>query len=366
VRLHVNDARSYLSATARQFDCIISEPSNPWVAGVASLYTAEFFETCRDRLRPGGLMAQWIHTYETSDEILRILMRTFRSVFPHAIVVMTNDVDIELLGSTEPIRPDFAASAARVEVPAIAAGLKQVGVHGLFPLLTTNLFSEAGMEDYAGKGVLHTDDYPLVDFLASRAFFAGKPARLPQRHYRFRDPATLTGAYLKGRQPTPRELLAFVKASADFEMNLGVLDAALTAADALPGDAEAARLAGEVLFMLKEYMPALERARAAVKAGGGVEALALLHRAALAVARMRQPFLRPPDISEALGAKHELLRLQPDQAARHRADLAELHALAGDHRAAIAELKEVLAKDPANARAKAVLQSLQEAGGGGL
>ncbi len=366
VHLHVNDARSYLGATARQFDCIISEPSNPWVAGVASLYTVEFFETCRDRLRPGGLMAQWIHTYETSDEILRILMRTFRTVFPHSIVVMTNDVDIELLGSMEPIRPDFAASAARAQLPAVAAQLSKVGVYGLFPMLAANLYSEAGMADYAGKGVLHTDDYPLVDFLASRAFFAGKPAKLPQRHYRFRDPATLTGAYLKGRPPTARELLAFVKASADFEMNLGVLDAALTAADAMPGDAEAAKLAGEVLFMLKEYLPALERARAAVKAGGGPEALALLHRAALAVARMRQPFLRAPDISEAVQAKQELLRLQPDRAAGHRADLAELYALAGDHRRAIVELKAVLEKDPANARAKAVLESLQEAGGGGL
>ncbi len=363
VRICVNDARSYLSATERQYDCIISEPSNPWVAGVASLYTRECLESCRARLRPGGLMAQWIHTYETSEEVIRIVLRTFRSVFPHTVVSMITDVDIELLGSTEPIRPDFAASAARVALPAVAADLDKIGIRGLFPLIATSLFSERGAAEYAGAGVLHSDDYPLVDFLASRAFFAGHQARLPQRHYRFRDSETLTGAYLAGRSPTPQELLAFARSSIDFEMNDGVLSATQAAADGLPGDPEAQRTAGRVLFMLRQYGPALERARAAVKAGGGGPALELQYQAALAVARMHQPFLRPPDVSEPLQAKTRLLEMQPDQETRHRADLAAIHALAGDHRAAIAQLEIVLKRDPANARAREVLESLREAGG---
>src|SRR5262249_8218306 len=42
VRLIVGDGRSHLLLTRRSYDVIVSEPSNPWMAGVASLFTREF------------------------------------------------------------------------------------------------------------------------------------------------------------------------------------------------------------------------------------------------------------------------------------------------------------------------------------
>ena len=65
-RLIVGDGRSHLLLSKRQYDVIISEPSNPWIAGVAALFTREFFAAARDRLAPGGIMGPWAHTYTTS------------------------------------------------------------------------------------------------------------------------------------------------------------------------------------------------------------------------------------------------------------------------------------------------------------
>ena len=82
MRLIVGDGRSHLLLTPRRYDVIVSEPSNPWMAGVATLFTREFFEAARARLKSGGLLCQWAHTYDISAEDLRSIVRTFASVFP--------------------------------------------------------------------------------------------------------------------------------------------------------------------------------------------------------------------------------------------------------------------------------------------
>src|SRR5262249_28769973 len=98
VRLIVGDGRSHLRLTTRRYDVIISEPSNPWMAGVAALFTREFFEAARLRLEPGGLMCQWAHTYDMSAGDLRSIVRTFHAVFPVATVWLAGGGDLLLIG----------------------------------------------------------------------------------------------------------------------------------------------------------------------------------------------------------------------------------------------------------------------------
>ena len=64
VNIMYNDARNYMNVTRKQYDVIISEPSNPWIAGVASLFTSEFYERAAQVLKPDGVFAQWIQLYE--------------------------------------------------------------------------------------------------------------------------------------------------------------------------------------------------------------------------------------------------------------------------------------------------------------
>jgi hypothetical protein len=65
-----DDAKAHFAGHARQYDVIVSEPSNPWVSGVASLFTVEFYKEIKRYLAPGGIVAQWIQGYELSDELL--------------------------------------------------------------------------------------------------------------------------------------------------------------------------------------------------------------------------------------------------------------------------------------------------------
>ena len=82
VRLVIGDGRSHLRLTRRRYHVIVSEPSNPWMAGVAALFTREFFEAARARLHPDGLLCQWAHAYDIGADDLRSIVGTFAAVFP--------------------------------------------------------------------------------------------------------------------------------------------------------------------------------------------------------------------------------------------------------------------------------------------
>ena len=83
----VEDGRNFVAFNeARSYDVIISEPSNPWMTGVANLFTDEFFAELRRRLRPDGVLAQWFHFYNMRLDDIRSLVATLERHFPRLYV----------------------------------------------------------------------------------------------------------------------------------------------------------------------------------------------------------------------------------------------------------------------------------------
>ncbi|HEV3137578.1 MAG TPA: hypothetical protein VGZ26_06730, partial [Pirellulales bacterium] len=122
------DGRTAIQGSDRKYDLIISEPSNPWLAGVSNLFTKEFFHAAREHLNEGGLLAQWIQTYNFSLKDYLMILRTIRSEFPHfGIVTLLGGVDTVLVASNQPLVPsaDDLASLQKIvnETPAIADDL---------------------------------------------------------------------------------------------------------------------------------------------------------------------------------------------------------------------------------------------------
>src|SRR5207245_2417341 len=104
----VDDARSALQLRRDLFDVIVSEPSNPWVAGVATLYTPEFFRIVRSRLADGGVFSQWVQLYQLPLPVVAGIVRNVRAVFPHVEVWFSSSLDLLVLGSGLPLRYDRA------------------------------------------------------------------------------------------------------------------------------------------------------------------------------------------------------------------------------------------------------------------
>ncbi len=98
----VGDGRNYILMSPRRYDLIISEPSNPWIGGIATLFTVEFFERASARLAADGIMAQWVHGYAMAPEDLRMIAATFRAVFPYASLWSPVAGDFILIGTSQP------------------------------------------------------------------------------------------------------------------------------------------------------------------------------------------------------------------------------------------------------------------------
>lgn len=125
VEILVNDAREVLLAGDTQYDLIVSEPSNPYRAGIATLFTCEFYQAVQRGLARDGLFLQWIQAYEVSEETIGIILNTLRSVFPSVEIWQTQTADLLFVCGEQ---PSFRTEGVevlrqRLQQPTIREGL---------------------------------------------------------------------------------------------------------------------------------------------------------------------------------------------------------------------------------------------------
>lgn len=163
VTVRAMDAAQYLRGTRRRFDAIVSEPSNPWVAGMSDLFTREVFEAARERLNPGGTFGAWFHAYSTDAETVASIVATFTSVFPRATLVeVTAGEDYLLVGVREPYALDMDEFLARTAVPGVASRLARAGIDDRASLIARFLSGTDGARAVARGGtVLRASDLTL-------------------------------------------------------------------------------------------------------------------------------------------------------------------------------------------------------------
>jgi spermidine synthase len=170
-RVHavIADGRSFLLTTSNRYDVIISQPSNPWIGGLASLFSVEFFQLARERLHPGGIMVQWIQGYKLFPDDLRMVINTFRTVFPATTVWNGTSGDLLLLGRVESTPLDLALFETRF--PRIRADLLGIGVQAWPGILGFFLLGEEDTRRLSETAGVNTDDRLPLEFSAPRALY---------------------------------------------------------------------------------------------------------------------------------------------------------------------------------------------------
>jgi spermidine synthase len=156
----IEDAGTFLRSSARRFDVIINEPTNPWVAGVGDLFTREFYDQAAARLLPGGVLCQWMQCYEISRSTLNTIFRTLARRFPHGhLFYCWQSMDLIIVASASgEIVLDLERMQEALERPQVAKDLERVGVIGVIDLLR---FYRGRLETVvraAGDGPVNTDD----------------------------------------------------------------------------------------------------------------------------------------------------------------------------------------------------------------
>jgi spermidine synthase len=186
VKIVHSDAYRALLKGGGRYDVIVSEPSNPWVAGVEMLFSREFLADARDHLTPRGVYCQWYHNYENSSEAIALVLRTYREVFDHVVVWSVNHADYLLLGFRD---SEFALDLERLERRMqradFRAGLERSGITNLPSLLVHETLPLGVLHAAKLEGPIHSLYHPRLSFESGRGFYAGKRGWLPFTGYGF-------------------------------------------------------------------------------------------------------------------------------------------------------------------------------------
>jgi spermidine synthase len=172
-RIIIDDAKSVFSSYGQKYDIIISEPSNPWVSGVASLFTEEFYRHVNRYLRDDGLYVQWLQLYEMDINLVVSALKAISGSFADYSVYHTANADLMVVakkkGRLGAPKPDLW------KIPAMRSILSRISVNGLQDIR----IREVGAKDYLDPLLnnysirANSDYYPVLDQLASKAMFMG-------------------------------------------------------------------------------------------------------------------------------------------------------------------------------------------------
>ncbi|MGC6493133.1 MAG: fused MFS/spermidine synthase [Myxococcota bacterium] len=166
--LVLEDGRNHvLRAAPGSFDVVISEPSNPWLTGVSNLFTREFFEIGKSRLKDGGVWAQWVQMYGMDDADLRSLLGTFADVYPYVVLyAAAEDADLVLIGSEHPLEPSVDTAASLHRWPRVLKELEVVDMQDPLSIVSTWIGDRAHLLELAGSIQRNTDDNMRIEYRA--------------------------------------------------------------------------------------------------------------------------------------------------------------------------------------------------------
>jgi spermidine synthase len=195
LKVVIADGRNFLLSTPATYDVIISEPSNPWISGIGNLFTIEFYEAARARLAPDGVICQWIQIYNILPHDLKMVIRTFRTAFPHTTIWQTLGGDFLLIGTVKPLVVDLAHWRAAAALPGLMEDLRSLGFDSAEAVLADFTLGEQDAALFGQNAALNSDDLPLLEFSAPMSLYL-ETVRLNHglaRSYRRQELPPITG-----------------------------------------------------------------------------------------------------------------------------------------------------------------------------
>jgi spermidine synthase len=375
-RVIVDDGRSYVTRTREKYDVITLEMPPHTEVGIVHFYTTDFYELLRKRLRPGGLVAQWMPIYNLTPAEARGVVRSFIEVFPEA-ALWYNSTNLLLLGWEDKFVIHPSSVRSRLGQPAIARDLAvsytgdpSVSLHELEAVLAGFLMGPDALARFAQEAPLYTDDQPELEFS-----WIEFPASGPERSdMLIVENARQIAAHQEGIAPhlgepldaAVLERIRHIRRSYVGHLFAIGYDNLATRAAAQGMVDEALRLYDEAIRAQPWFAQAhYNLGNLHVRLGKAEEALEIHQRAARLA----------PDLAEVQFAiafdLHQLGRLQ-DSAEAYRAaiaihsdfadaylNLARVEFQRGRSDEALAAIRALLARDPAHAEAHRLLAELQ-------
>ena len=177
--IHIEDAKTFFSSHRQRYDVIVSEPSNPWVSGVASLFSHEFYARVGDYLQPDGLFLQWVQLYETEPTVIASIVKALSAHFSDYVIYNTDDTNMIIVarkqGQVGMLDPNVVAQ------PGLATELRRIHISSAADLQVRRIGTKRTLDPmFQSFDVPSNSDYfPFVDLAADRARFIERAKAVP-------------------------------------------------------------------------------------------------------------------------------------------------------------------------------------------
>lgn len=369
LRMVIEDGRNHVAFTERRYDVMISQPSNPWIAGISNLFTREFFTLARDRMNPGGVVGMWFQAYNMSPDEFRMIVQTFSDVFAEASVwELDPGVDYMLVGTIGEMTLDYELLVRRLADESVGADLRSVGVHT--PLDYTGLFLMGGaaMTSYAGDAPIHTDNGLQLEFSAPKNMYRQSKAEqlVALDSYRSTPRIILTGvpegeeggriAEAIESRALSRRFLGRGIAAEDMGRQEEALNTYREATNVSPGESEAMEALSRLLCRFGSALYAEQ---------GSEEALHYFEAAVKEAPHLPQPkcllgseLVRLGRLADAEEQFRTALDQDPNYADAHL-NMALIHDIKGEAGAQLAALERYLINAPAASNVQRVREKIE-------
>src|SRR5258706_384712 len=164
----IEDGGNFISTSGQTYDVIIADIFFPMSSGSSALFSREHFEASKAHLSPGGLMVQWLPAHQLSMAEIKIITRTFKSVFPHTSIWngMIGDATpaIGLVGTDQKLEIDLFVLEATYKDPGFARNLKETNLDDPFIFLSNFILEEDSVRTLTESQPINTDDHPIIEF----------------------------------------------------------------------------------------------------------------------------------------------------------------------------------------------------------
>jgi spermidine synthase len=217
VNIIFDDARNFLLTTQEKYDLIISEPSNPWIAGIATLFTDEFYAGVRQRLAPGGWFVQWVQAYALALEDLKMIAATLRPHFAEVTLWRGESPDLLFLGRTETGPFTFRRLRGFWGNQGLRRDFDAMEVHEPEGLVAYFLLEDRAVRKLGEGSVRNTDDRTLLEYHAPRTLLEGGLLLRNQEVIGKLNTSVLPWEATTGNAEVQRELLAGMETALDLK-----------------------------------------------------------------------------------------------------------------------------------------------------
>jgi predicted membrane-bound spermidine synthase/tetratricopeptide (TPR) repeat protein len=169
VRVIPTDGKNYILATPQLYDVITAEPSNPWIAGIANLYTRDFYQVIKSKIKDDGIFAQWFHNYSMSPDDFRMVFRTFSEAFPYVSLWGMKESDFLLVGSKEEQIFDYPAIKKIYDSnKTLQSDFDYLGLSDVYAVQGFYRMSRDGFVAFSKGAAINTDDGAQLEFSAPK------------------------------------------------------------------------------------------------------------------------------------------------------------------------------------------------------